>query len=198
MVITVNAVPARPPRLSLQKPGKALFQSSGMLTSNSDHGIARAPQGALAMTPNFGVSTLSRGTTNPDGYTVHTISGGEGTSYIVTDPSDSYRRRSSGSTDTSRFHATTKLSCTPIIVPYEGDVQPSSGTGRRIDIVADPSSFIHERSSRESVSDGRLNARTAYGEKFNLKDYGNVTRVQYINGACRGSNIINDRSVAEC
>jgi len=197
MVITVNAVPARPPRLSLQKPGKTLFQSSGMLTSNSDHGNARAPQGALAMTPNFGVSTLSRGTTNPDGYTVHAISGGEGT-YIVTDPSDSYRRRSSGSTDTSRFHATTKFSSTPIIVPYEGDVQPSSGTGRRIDIVADPSSFIHERSSRKSVSDGRLNARTAYGERFNLKDYGNVTRVQYVNWPRRGSAIINDRSVAKC
>ena len=124
--------------------------------------------------------------------------GGHGTSYFVTDPSDSFDRRLGKSRyhDGTRVYTSNEMSSTPRIIPYEDDLHPSRRGMQNDSFIADPSSFYgfyDAPGSRIVVSDPRLNARTGYGEKFNLRDHGGISSVQYVNGARQGSRIMNEK-----
>ena len=194
MVITVQAVPAQPPRFNLQQVGQNISQKSGMVTSGSYFDNSNGRRSVSSTSRNYLVTSGSEGGGASQGYTTHSISGRQGTPYIVTDPSDSYRRRSSGFNGVTRVHTSNQISSTPTIVPYEDGFQSDGRPGKSSgSFIVDPSSFYDAHGSRVSVSDARVNARTAYGEQFNLKDYGDISKVQYINGVYKDNRIINDR-----
>ena len=202
MVITVHAIPAQPPKFNLQQVGENMAQpsdnSSGRRnvssTSRSYYvtsGSGRHGYATHSTSSRQGISYIANSGSDGDGYTTYSTSGRQGTSYIVTDPSDSYPRRSSGLNGVSRVYTSNQIASSPTIVPYEDGRQGNYGDS----FIADPSSFHDSSGTRMSVSDARVNARTAYGEKFNLQDHGNISKVQYVNGVRQGSRIINDKWV---
>ena len=204
MVITVHAVPPQAPRFNLKQVGENMTRTSDMLTSGSYHGSAPGHRGVSSTSGNYYVSSSSRGggiLGAPRGYVTTSTSGrqgSQGTSYFVTDPSDSYDRRlgRSGHQGVTRVYTSNDMFSTPRIIPYEDDVHPSRRGTQNDSFIADPSSFYgfyDAPGSRIAVSDPRLNARTGYGEKFNLRDHGDMSSVQYVNGARQGSRIINEK-----
>ena len=186
MIITVHAVPPRPPRFGLKQTGENM-------TSGSYYGSTSEQRGVSSTSGNYFVSSTS----GSRGYVTSPTSGRQGrqgTSYYVTDPSDSFGRRS-GYHSGSRYRSSNEMSSTPTIIPYEDDYTSRRGS-QNDSFIADPSSFYgfyDAPGSRIVASDPRLNARTGYGEKFNLRDHGGVSSVNYVNGARRGSRIINER-----
>lgn len=186
MIITVHAVPPRPQRFSLKQAGQNM-------TSSSYHGKTSEQRGVSSTSGNYLVSSTS----GPQGYVTSSRpsrEGNAGTSYYVTDPSDSFGRRS-GYHSASRYHSSNELSSTPTIIPYEDGPTSRRGT-QSGSFITDPSSyygFYDAPGSRIVSSDPRLNARTGYGEKFNLRDHGGLSSVRYVNGARQGSRIINER-----
>lgn len=188
MIITVHAVPPRPPRFGLKQAGQNM-------TSSSYHGKTSEQRGVSSTSGNYLVSSTS----GPQGYVTSSRpsrEGNAGTSYYVTDPSDSFGRRS-GYHTASRYHSSNELSSTPTIIPYEDGPTSRRGT-QSGSFITDPSSyygFYDAPGSRIVSSDPRLNARTGYGEKFNLRDHGGLSSVRYVNGARQGSRIINERYI---
>ena len=193
MVITVHAAPPQEPRFNLKQVGENMRRTSEMLTSGTYHRGSSHYQGVGG---GGGMSGAPRGylTTSTSGR-----QGGQGTSYYVTDPSDSFNRRSgkSGYQGATRVYTSNEMSSTPTIIPYEDNFHPSRrGTQLNDSFIADPSSmygFYDAPGTRIIVSDPRLNARTGYGEKFDLRDHGRVSSVQYVNGARQGARIINEK-----
>lgn len=205
MIITVHAAPPQAPRFNLKQVGENMKRTSEMLTSgtyqrgNSDHRGVSSTSGNYYISSTSGSGGMSGA---PRGYVTSSTSGrqgGQGTSYFVTDPSDSFDRRSgkSGYQGVTRVYTTNEMSSTPTIIPYEDNIYPSRrGTQLNDSFIADPSSFYgfyDAPGSRIIVSDPRLNARTGYGEKFNLRDHGGISSVQYVNGARQGGRIINEK-----
>ena len=205
MVITVHAVPPQEPRFNLKQVGENMRRTSEMLTSGAYHGGSSAYRGVSNTSGNYYTSSTSGGggmTGARRGYVTTSTSdrqGGQGTSYFVTDPSDSFDRRSgkSGYQGVTRVYTSNAMSSTPTIVPYEDKVHPSRrGTQMNDSFIADPSSiygFYDAPETRIIVTDPRLNARTGYGEKFNLRDHGGISSVHYVNGARQGARIINEK-----
>lgn len=198
MVITVHAVPPQEPRFNLKQVGENMRRTSEMLTSGAYHGGGSDYRGVSSTTGGGGMM----GAHAPRGYITSSTSGrlvGQGTSYFVTDPSDSFDRRSgkSGYQGVTRVYTSNEMSSTPTIIPYEDKIHPSRrGTQMNDSFIADPSSiygFYDAPGTRIIVSDPRLNARTGYGEKFNLRDHGGISSVQYVNGARQGARIINEK-----
>lgn len=194
MVITVHAIPPQPPRFNLQQVSENMVETSGTPASDSHPDSTSGRRDASSTSRSYFVSSGSGGDYRSRGYTTYNTSGRQGTSYIVTDPSDSYHRRPSRLNGVTRVYNSNEVSSTPTIVTYEDDSQRGVRTGNYSDsFIADPSSFYDAAGSRMTVSDPRVNARTVYGEKFNVKDYGNMSKVQYVNGARENNRIINDR-----
>ena len=194
MVITVHAIPPQPPRFNLQQVRENMAQTSGTLTSDSHYGSTSGRRDASSTSRSYFVSSGSGGDYRSRGYTTNNTSGRQGTSYIVTDASDSYRRRPSRLNGVTRVYTSNEMSRTPAIVPFEDDSQLGVRRGNYSNsFITDHSSFHDAAGSRIIVSDPRVNARTAYGEKFNVKDYGEMSKVQYVNGARENNRIINDR-----
>lgn len=202
MVITVHAVPPQEPRFNLKQVGENMRRASEMLTSSAYHGGSSHYRGVSNTSGNYYISSTSGGggmSGAPRGYVTSTSGrqGSQGTSYFVTDPSDSFDRRSgkSGYQGVTRVYTSNEMSSTPTIIPYEDNIHPSR-TQLNDSFIADPSSmygFYDAPGSRIVVSDPRLNARTGYGEKFDLRDHGGVSSVQYVNGARQSARIINEK-----
>ena len=203
MVITVHAAPPLEPRFNLKQVGENTRRASEMLTSGTYHG---GTSNQISNTSgNYYISSTSGGggmSGAPRGYVTTSTSGrqgGQGTSYFVTDPLDSLDRRSgkSGYQGVTRVYTSNEVSSTPTIIPYDDNTHPSRrGTQRNDSFITDPSSiygFYDAPGRTIIVSDPRLNARTGYGEKFNLRDYGGISSVQYVNGARQGARIINEK-----
>ena len=205
MVITVHAVPPEEPRFNLKQVGENMRHTSEKLTSGTYHGGSSSYRGVSNTSGNYYISSTSSGggiSGAPRGYVMTSASsrqGGQGTSYFVTDPSDSLDRRSgkSGYQGVTGVYTSNEMSSTPTIIPYEDNNHPSRrGTQLNDSFIADPSSmygFYDAPGSRIIVSDPRLNARTGYGEKFNLRDHGGVSSVHYVNGARQGARIVNEK-----
>lgn len=207
MAITVHAVPPQEPRFNLKQVGENMRRTSEMLTSGAYHGGSSDYRGVSNTSGNYYISSTTggggmMGAHAPRGFITSSTSGrqgGQGTSYFVTDPSDSFDRRSgkSGYQGVTRVYTSNEMSSTPTIIPYEDKIHPSRrGTQMNDSFIADPSSiygFYDAPGTRIIVSDPRLNARTGYGEKFNLRDHGGISSVQYVNGARQGARIINEK-----
>ena len=205
MVITVHAAPPQEPRFNLKQVGENMRRTSETLTSGTYHGGSSHYRGVSNTSGNYYISSTSGGggmSGAPRGYVTTSTSGrqgGQGTSYYVTDPSDSFDRRlgKSGYQGATRVYTSNEMSSTPTIIPYEDNFHPSRrGTQLNDSFIADPSSmygFYDAPGTRIIVSDPRLNARTGYGEKFDLRDHGRVSSVQYVNGARQGARIINEK-----
>lgn len=201
MVITVHAVPPLPPKYNLK-------QVAENMTSSSYHGGASNQRGVSGTSGNYYITSTSGGggggggiSGTSRGYMTSSTSGRQGTqgtSYYVTDPSDTFGRRSgkSGYHGVTRVHVSNEMASTPTIIPYEDDVIPSRRGTQEDSFIADPPSFYgyyDAPGSRICATDPRLSARTGYGEKFTLRDHGGVSSVQYVNGARQGSKIINGK-----
>lgn len=202
MVITVHAVPPQTPKFNLKQVGENMTRTSEMLTSGSFHGRTPGHRGVSSTSGNYYVASSSGGggmSGAPRGYVTTSTSGrqgNQGTSYYVTDPSDSFDRRlgKSGYHGVTRVYTSNNMSSTPTIIPYEDDLHPSRRGTLNDSFIAEPIyGFYDAPGSRIVVSDPRLNARTGYGEKFNLRDHGDISSVQYVNGARQGSRIINEK-----
>ncbi|KAL9950673.1 hypothetical protein ACROYT_G043207 [Oculina patagonica] len=202
MVITVHAVPPQTPKFNLKQVGENMTRTSEMLTSGSFHGSTLGHRGVSNTSGNYYVSSSSGGggmSGAPRGYVTTSTSGrqgNQGTSYFVTDPTDSIDRRlgKPGYHGVTRVYTSNNMSSTPTIIPYEDDLHPSRRGTLNDSFIADPIyGYYDAPGSRIVVSDPRLNARTGYGEKFNLQDHGGISSVQYVNGARQGSRIINEK-----
>lgn len=201
MVITVHAVPPQPPRFNLKQVGENMTHASDMLTTGAYHGSTPDHRGVSSSSRNYYVSSTSGGGGGRREYVTTSASGrqgSQGNSYFVTDPSDSFDRRlgTSGCHGVTRVYNSNEVTSTPTIIPYEDGVHPSRRGTYDDSFIADPSSFYgfyDAPGSRIVVSDPRLNARTGYGEKFNLRDHGGISSVQYVNGARQRSRIINEK-----
>ena len=200
MVITVHAVPLQPPRYNLKQVGENMTRASEMLTTGAYHGRTPDHRGVSSSSGNYYISSTSGGGGRREYVTTSASGrhGSQGTSYFVTDPSDSYDRRlgKSGYHGVTRVYNSNEVTSTPTIIPYEDGVHPNQRGPINHSFIADPSSFYgfyDEPGSRIVVSDPRLNARTGYGEKFNPRDHGGISSVQYVNGARQGSRITNEK-----
>lgn len=194
MVITVHTIPPRPPKFNLQQVGVNMGQTSRRLTSDSYYDSTSGRRVGPSPSRSYLVNSGSGGNYTSRGYTTYDTSGRQGTSYIVTGPSDSYPRRASRLNGVTRLYNSNEVSSTPTIIPYEDDSQTGYRTGNYNDsFIADPSSFYSTPGSRITAFDPRVNARTAYGERFNVRDYGDMSKVQYVGGQRGNSRVINDR-----
>lgn len=162
-MITVHAIPSQPPRFNLKQIGNAMTQGSGKLISG------------LHNDDNFGTSRT---------YFVNSGSNRPRTPYIVNEPSSSYRSSSLGVNGSTVLSSSDEVSNNPIIVPYEGKIIPDSRTrSYSRPLIAHSSSFHTAPGSKIKIHHPRVNARTAYGEKFTVQDYGAMSKMQYVNGA---------------
>ena len=188
MVINVHAVPAKQPRFNLRRVGENMARTPGMLASSSyDEGTVAegdisGTSGTYSVYPVLGRNAAS----DPSGtYIVSTALGRRAASntsgaYIVSDPTDSREMSRTFVHDgVTRVSSTNGTYVTPTVIPYKEEYTYGENPGMyRESLMTDVTGF---------------SAQTGYGEKFNLRDRGDVSSVQIIKGPIETGRVVSGR-----